>query len=93
MGIVLTILGVLGGLLGLVSLVCWIMVLVKMFQDEVNGGIAHAIGGFICGLYALYWGWTHKEQHDLQKIMQIWIAAIIGSIVLSVLQGVMAGMA
>ncbi|MCH7904063.1 MAG: hypothetical protein IH944_05785 [Armatimonadetes bacterium] len=48
MEIIKTILGV---VVGLASFVCWIIVLVEMFKDEIWKGIV----GLICGLYWLYY--------------------------------------
>ena len=42
-------LGILGLLLWLGCVICFIIVLIKMFQ---NAGVLHGILGLICGLYA-----------------------------------------
>lgn len=63
---------------GIGSVICWIMVLIKMFQAE---GPLHGILGIICSLYALIWGWMHADEHGLRKIVQIWTAlAVVGLI-------------
>jgi hypothetical protein len=79
------IISLLAMLLGLGSLVCWVMVLIKMFKDAEAGGTTKGIIGIICGLYALIWGWQQKEKHGLQKIMMIWLGLIGGNILLQVL--------
>ena len=90
---VLIIIGGLSLITGLVSLVCWVMVLIKMFGDEVNGGVGKGIGGVICGLYAFIWGWQNVNTHDNKPVMLAWTAAFIGSIILNVISGVVAGSA
>jgi hypothetical protein len=65
---------VLFGLLGLfsiISLICWIMVLIKMFQNQ---GALHGILGIICGLYAFIWGWMNAKRYGLSNIMIGWTA-------------------
>lgn len=64
---------------GLASLVCWIMVLVKMFQDEQNGGTLIGIFGILCALWAFVWGWMHAEKHGLKGVMLGWTIAIVVS--------------
>ena len=66
------------------SIVCWIIVLTKMFPESVGKGIF----GIICGLYAFIWGWQNKSD-GLQKIMPIWTACIILGIILNVARGLM----
>ena len=57
------------------SLVCWIMVLIKMFQKSVLQGIL----GIICGIWAFIWGWMNVEANKQKQIMLIWtIAWIVG---------------
>lgn len=71
-------------LVGLGSLICWIIVLTKLFPAE---GPLKGILGIICGLYALIWGWMHADQQGIRKIMQIWTACIVVGIVLNVITG------
>ena len=78
----------LAGIAGLVNLICWIMVLIKMFTDEVNGGVAHGIGGFFCGLYALIWGWQNADTHGIRPVMMAWTGAIVFNIILNVVSSV-----
>jgi hypothetical protein len=75
----LMLLGLVALLCALVSLVCWVMVLIKMFSESVLQGVI----GLICGLWALIWGWQHKDQ-GLQTIMPVWTLAIVVSMVLRV---------
>jgi len=62
---------------GIVSLVCWIMVLIKMFEESVVQGII----GIICSLWAFIWGWMNVEKNQQKNIMLIWTAAIIVALV------------
>ena len=39
------------------SLICFIIVLTKMFPAE---GVGKGLLGFICALYAFYWGYTNR---------------------------------
>ena len=71
---------ILSYLAGIVSLICWIMVLIKMFPAE---GVVKGILAVICGLYAFIWGWMNSAQHNLRNIMLIWTVAILVSIVTS----------
>ena len=48
---------ILGMIAGAVSIVCWIMVLIKMFNVSVLQGIF----GIICGLWAFIWGSSVKN--------------------------------
>ncbi len=61
----------LGGLLYIIAFVCWIIVLIDMFKNEVWKGIV----GFLCGLYALYYCFT-EFQND--KKVLIGLGMIIG---------------
>ena len=84
----MTIIGyLLAGVAGLGSLVCWVMVLIKMFQNEKP---LIGILGVLCSLWAFIWGWMNGTKHGLKKIMMIWTACIV---VLLIGQGIaMAGM-
>jgi hypothetical protein len=84
---------ILGGLLmfvgavcGLGSLVCFILILVKMFQkDETTMGIVCIVTIFVCGigpLIAFVMGWINAAKWQVQQIMVIWTGCFIGSAVL-----------
>ena len=76
---------------GLASFVCFILVLVQMFK---NAGAGLGIVGIItCGIAAFIWGWIKAKQLNLSKIMLIWTAAIVVSIVGNVGAGTMAAKA
>ena len=55
-----------------ISVVCWIIVLIRMFKESAVKGIF----GLICGLYAFIWGWMNSSA-GLKNIMLLWTLAII----------------
>jgi len=67
-------------LAAIVCIVCWIMVLLKMFPAE---GPVKGILAIICGLYAFIWGWMNAGRFNLKNIMLIWTVAILASVVAS----------
>lgn len=70
----------------LVSIVCWIMVLIKLFG---NKGIGWGIFGILCAIYTFIWGWQNVGRFDIQKVMLIWSIAFGANIILpAVLQTV-----
>lgn len=72
-------------LVGLGSFVCFVIVLIKLFSAE---GIWKGLLGLICGLYALYWGYTNREQQKLQTVISVWAILIALNIILGIyLQG------
>ena len=66
------------------SVICWILVVVKMFQSE---GALKGILGFICWIYAFIWGWMHQDKLGVKNLMLIFTLLIIASIVLGVMSG------
>jgi hypothetical protein len=78
-------LGILGGIAGLGSLICFIIVLIKQFQD---GGILHGIIGLItCGIWTFIWGWINSGKLNIRNIMLIWTLLWIVAIVLNTMSG------
>jgi len=79
---------VLYGIGGLVTTIAWIMTLIKIFGDKEAGGVGKGIFAFICGLYALIWGFQNKEKHNLGNVMKMWLGGIglsvVGQIVAAV---------
>jgi hypothetical protein len=75
---------------GLASLVCFILVVIKMFQRGQTGlGIASIVLVFcigIGGLIAFIFGWMRAREWNINNIMLIWTVAII----LYIIGGVMA---
>jgi len=77
-------LGILGLLLWLGCLVCAIIVLVKLFQNE---GALKGILGFICGLYTYIWGWMNATRLGIKNIMIIWTVLLILLIIVQIMGG------
>lgn len=75
-------------LVGLGSLVCFIMVVIKLFQQK---GALHGILGILCGLYTFIWGWMESGRLGIKNIMMIWTALIIVSVIVNVLVAQSAG--
>ena len=69
------------------SLVCWVMVLIKMFPAE---GPLKGILAVICGLYAFIWGWMNAARFNLRNIMLAWTACIVISMVVGMMGGMSA---
>ena len=77
-------LGILGLLLWLGCLICLIIVLIKLFQNE---GALLGILGLICGLYTFIWGWMNATKLNIKNIMVIWTLLIILSIIVNMAAG------
>ncbi len=74
-GMILSVVG------SIISLVCFILVLIKMFQNGQTGlGIACIVLFFCCGLgglIAFIYGWVKSGQWNIQNIMIAWTVGII----------------
>lgn len=78
-------LGILAWIVGLGSFICFIMVLIKQFQ---NGGVVHGIIGIItCGIWTLIWGWMNADKLNIKNLMMIWTPLYVGCIILNVISG------
>lgn len=71
-------------LLWLGCIICFIMVLIKLFQDK---GALHGILGLICSLYTFIWGWMNASRLNIKNIMIIWTLLLLLSIVVNVATG------
>jgi len=82
---------------GIGSLVCFIMVLVKMFQnDQTTMGIVCIVLALctgIGGLIAFVIGWINASKWKIQQLMMIWTGCFIGTLVLYVIAVVIAAAA
>jgi hypothetical protein len=61
-------------LLGLANLICYIIVLVKLFNDK---GVLHGVLGLLCGVYAFIWGWMNVSRQNLMFVMIAWTLLIL----------------
>ena len=68
-------------LLSIGSLVCWIMVLIHIFKENVGLGVL----GIFCGLFAFIYGWVKVGEYGIQKVMLAWTLCFAGSIVLQII--------
>jgi hypothetical protein len=70
-----------GPVFGLVGLVCYIIVVVKMFQNnKTTPGIISLVGLLACGLgylYALVYGWTKAKDWNITPLMIVWTLAFL----------------
>ncbi|WP_224369325.1 hypothetical protein [Hyalangium versicolor] len=82
------ILGLLGMVVGLANLVCFVMVVIKLFQAK---GPLHGILGIICGLYTFIWGWQNVETNQNRNIMLAWTGCIVLSVIFNVMGRALAG--
>lgn len=77
-------LGILGSVLLLGGIICYIIVLIKQFQD---GGVVQGIIGLLCGLWTFIWGWMNAGRLNIRNIMMIWTGLWILGMILSALGG------
>jgi hypothetical protein len=78
-------LGILGMITGVGCLICFIMVLIKQFQ---NAGAVHGIIGIItCGIWTFIWGWMNAGNLNIKNIMMIWTVLIVISMVVNIMGG------
>jgi hypothetical protein len=77
-------LGILTMLVLLGCLICAIIVLIKLFQNE---GALKGILGLICGLYTFIWGWMNANKLGIKNIMMIWTVLLIIYLILGMLGG------
>ncbi|MDX6405183.1 MAG: hypothetical protein QOH41_1296 [Blastocatellia bacterium] len=77
-------LGLLGLVMWLGCIVCFVIVLIKLFQTD---GALMGILGLICALYTFIWGWLNASKLNLRNIMMIWTLLIILSIIINVAGG------
>lgn len=71
----------LASLIGLGNLVCFVLVVIKLFKEK---GVLHGILGIICGLYTFIWGWMEAGRLGIKNIMLAWTALFVVSILLNV---------
>lgn len=77
---------ILAMLVGLGCLICFIIVLIKQFQ---NAGAIHGIIGIItCSIWTLIWGWMNAAKLNIKNIMMIWTVLLILYFILAAMGGV-----
>ena len=78
-----------GFALGIGSLVCFILVLIKMFQSgETAMGIVCIVTFFLCflgWLIAFIVGWINVSNWRIQQVMLIWTGCFVCGILLNIL--------
>ena len=80
---------ILAMLVAIASLICFVIVLIKLFQNE---GALKGILGLICGLYTFIWGWMNAGKLNIRNIMMIWTALLILYAILMIAAGGMGAM-
>jgi hypothetical protein len=75
------------GIVSLIGLVCYILVIVQMFQHNQTGmGVACLVGLILCGIGALVafiYGWVKAGEWRINNIMLTWTACIVVSVILN----------
>lgn len=72
--------------LGIGNLIIFIIVLIKLFQNE---GALKGILGLICSLYTFIWGWMNASKLNIRNLMLIWTLLIVLGIICNVMGGAM----
>ena len=76
------------GILALLALIgcviCWILVLIKIFQ---NDGALKGVLGLICSLFAFIWGWMNAGRLNIKNIMMAWTVLLIIYAILAAMSG------
>jgi len=76
---------ILAWLLNLGALICFVIVLIKQFQ---NAGVVHGIIGIItCSIWTFIWGWMNAGRLNIRNIMMIWSLILVVCIILGFING------
>ncbi len=67
----------LSGIAGLVNLVCLIIVIIKLFQDDK---ILLGVLSIPCGLVAFVYGWMNVDRYRIRNVMIVWSIALVISL-------------
>jgi hypothetical protein len=77
---------------GLVSLVCFVLVLIRMFQEGQSGlGIVCIVLFLVCGvgyLITFIYGWIKAREWGISSIMLTWTGCIAAGIILGLVGAV-----
>ena len=60
------------------ALICWIIILVKLFQA---GYTVQGVLGIFCGIVAFIYGWAKADEMDAKPIMLAWTACIVAYVI------------
>jgi hypothetical protein len=75
-------------ILSLVSFVCYVLVVIQMFQRGKTGpGLVSTLGLLACGLGALFafiYGWIKASEWNIKNVMLTWTVCLVASIGLNV---------
>ena len=77
--------GLLATVVGIASFICFIVVVIKQFQDA--GPIHGIIGIITCGIWTLIWGWMNADRLGIKNLMLTWTGLIVLSILLQFMGG------
>jgi len=72
-------------LMSIGAIICFILVLIKLFKKE---GVGLGILGLICGIYTFIWGWINHKPQKITNIMLVWTILLIISLILNFVAGV-----
>ena len=72
-------------LVSIAILVCFILVLIKLFKKE---GVGLGILGIICGIYTFIWGWINHKTQNITTVMIIWTILTVLMLILQFTVGV-----
>lgn len=62
------------------SVICWIIVLIKIFQD---GDVVLGVVGICCPLAAFIVGWMRADKYAIKNVMIIWTVIVVVNLALS----------
>src|SRR4051812_2477189 len=81
------VLQILSLIVGLGALICYIMVVIKMFQNGKTGpGLFSTLGLLLCGLgylFAFIYGWMKAGEWRIKNLMLAWTVLILVNIILT----------
>lgn len=89
-----TVLQVLSGLFSIVALICWIIVLIRMFQRGRTVPAVASLVLILCGigpLVAFVYGWLHVDDLDVRNVMLVWTICLLASLFLWLGSGLLGG--
>ena len=85
-----------GSIFGLVSLICYILVIIKMFQNDKAGlAITCLVLLLLCGLgglIAFILGWMNANQWGIRNIMLVWTLCFVVGIACNIAVFAMGGL-